>query len=189
MRTSRAQIKQIIATYARALFEAADAASAVDTLGGQLTDAASTIRGHMELRDSLAGEAIPAPPRASIAREVFASLHPALVGTLGVMAERGDISLLPSVVEEYGRVAEEARDTVTAEVVTVVELTDALREAITGKLAADLGKKVVLREKVDPSIIGGIIISTHGQRIDASMASQLAAARRTLSTAHTGGDA
>ena len=74
-------------------------------------------------------------------------------------------------------------------VTTAVELTESLRESITKKLAADLGKGVVLREKVDPAIIGGIVFSTHGQRIDASIASQLENARGVLSTAHTGGEA
>ena len=77
---------------------------------------------------------------------------------------------------------------VAVDVTTAVELSDALRESISAKLAADLGKGVVLRETVDPSIIGGIVISTHGHRIDASLASQLENARLVLS-AHTGGEA
>jgi F-type H+-transporting ATPase subunit delta len=189
MRISRAQTKLVIAAYATALYEAAAESSSVDLVGAQLADVASTVRGHVELRDALTGEAVPAINRAAIAREVFASTDPALVATLGVMAERGDVALLSSVVEQYAAIAEERRDMVTAEVVTVVELTDALRTAISEKLASDLGKKVVLRERIDPSIVGGIIINTNGQRLDASMASQLASARETLSTAHTGGDA
>ena len=120
---------------------------------------------------------------------MFAGLNPALVSTLAVMAERGNFDLLSGVVEEYGHVAEERRGVVAVDVTTAVELSESLRESITNKLAADLGKGVVLREKVDPAIIGGIVFSTHGQRIDASIASQLENARGVLSTAHTGGEA
>ena len=60
---------------------------------------------------------------------------------------------------------------------------------VAGACFADLGHEVILREKVDPSIIGGIIISTHGHRIDASIASQLETARTVLSAAPTGGEA
>ncbi len=188
MRTSRALAKQIVATYAETLFEAARSEDAVDVVGMQVEDALRTIRGHAELRDALVAELAPADARRSITHEVFASMHPVLVTTLGVMAERGDLSLLSSVSEAYGLVAEARRNTVAVEVTTVVELTDALRDAIRKKLSADLGKDVVLREKVDPAIIGGVVISAGGRRLDASIASQLEAARVTLSTAHTGGD-
>ncbi len=189
MRTSRALAKQIIDTYATVLLEAAIADSTVDVVGTQLDEAAAIVRGHADLRDALLDDNIDAEHRGAITREVFGSFDPALVATLGLMAERGNIDLLSSVVEAYARVTEERLDTVAVDVTTVVELNDALREAISTKLAADFGKKVVLREKVDPSIIGGIIFSTHGQRLDASIAHQLEAARSTLSTAHTGGDA
>jgi F-type H+-transporting ATPase subunit delta len=188
MRTSRALAKQMIATYAETLFEAARSEDVVDVVGMQLEDALRTLRGHAELRDVLVGETAPADTRAGVAREVYASMHPVLVSTLAIMAERGDLTLLSSVVESYGLVAEERRNTVAVEVTTVVEITDALRESIKAKLSADFGKDVVLREKVDTSIIGGVVISAGGRRLDASMASQLEAARVTLSTAHTGGD-
>lgn len=188
MRTSRALAQQIVATYAATLFEAAEADSSVDVVGAQLDDAVRTVRSHHELRDALIGEGVPAENRASIAREVFSSQHPALVATLGVMAERGNADLLSGVAEAYSKVAEDRRNTVTVEVTTVVELTEAIRDAIKAKLSADLGKSVVLREKVDPAIIGGIVINAGGRTLDASMSSQLEAARVTLSTAHTGGD-
>lgn len=188
MRTSRALGKQIVATYAEALFDAAQHDDVVDVVGTQLEDAMRVIRSHSELRDALLGEQVTGDVRAGIAREVFVSMHPAFVATLGVMAERGDVPLLASVSERYGVVAEERRNTVAVEVTTVVELTDVLRDAIKSKLSADFGKQVVLREKVDSSIIGGVVISAGGRRLDASIASQLEAARVTLSTAHTGGD-
>lgn len=189
MPTSRALAKQIVATYATALFEAASAAGAVDVVAGQLGDVLATVRGHVQLRDALLGGAVPAENRAAIVREVFSAMDPVLVSTLALMAERGEFDLSSSVSEAYARVSEERRDTVAVQVTTVVELTDGLREAITKKLSADFGRSVVLQEKVDASIIGGIVISAHGKRLDASMASQLEAARVTLSTAHTGGEA
>lgn len=189
MRINRTQAKQVVATYAVTLFEAAAASGSVDLVGGQLAEVVTTVRGHADLRDALMGDTVPAETRGNIAREVFGALDPALVATLGVMAERDNMDLLSSVAEAYADVADERRDVVTVEVTTVVELTDALREAIKGKLASDFGRGIVLREKVDPSIVGGIVISTGGQRLDASISSQLEAARVALSTAHTGGDA
>ena len=66
------------------------------------------------------------------------------------------------------------------EVVTAVELDDHLREVIKKKADQELGKNVVLEERVDKSILGGIIMSANGQRIDASVLTQIENARETL---------
>ena len=189
MRTSRVLAKQIVATYASALFDAAAASDDVDSVSTQLDAVLRLVRGQAPLRDALLDDSVAGVKRAEIVRDVFAGLHPALVETLAVMVERDNFDLLSSMVEEYGRVAEERRGIVAVDVTTAVELTDALRRSISAKISADLGKGVTLREKVDPSIIGGIVISTHGHRIDARISSQLESARLVLSTAPTGGEA
>ncbi len=188
MPTSRMLAKQVVATYAGVLFDAADSAGAVDDVYTQLDAALRLVRSHAPLRDAMADDSVPGARRAGVAREVFAGLQPSLVSTLAVMVERNDFGLLANLVEAFDEISEERRGVVAVDVTTAVELSDALRESISAKLAADLGKGVVLRETVDPSIIGGIVISTHGHRIDASLASQLENARLVLS-AHTGGEA
>ena len=189
MRTSRTLAREIVATYARVLYEAAAGHGAVDAVSTQLEAVARLVRGEAALRDALFDDSVPGADRAAIVRSVLEGLDPALVEMLAVMVERENFDLLGSVIDEYGRVAEERRGIVAVDVTTAVELTDALRASISRKLSADLGHEVILREKVDPSIIGGIIISTHGHRIDASIASQLETARTVLSAAPTGGEA
>jgi F-type H+-transporting ATPase subunit delta len=188
MPTSRMLAKQVVATYASVLFDAADAAGVVDDVYTQLDAALRLVRSHAPLRDAMADDSVAGTSRAAVAREVFAGLQPPLVTTIAVMVERNDFGLLGQLVEAFDEIAEKRRGVVAVDVTTAVELSDALRESISAKLAKDLGKGVVLRETVDPSIIGGIVISTHGHRIDASLASQLENARLVLS-AHTGGEA
>ncbi|NTW29346.1 MAG: ATP synthase F1 subunit delta [Coriobacteriia bacterium] len=189
MRISRTLGKQIVGTYANALFDAAASEGVVDEVHMQLDAVVRLVRSSAPLRDAVLDAAVPAAKRAATVRGVFSGLKSAVVDTLVIMAERGNFDLLSRVTEEYGRVAEEKRGIVAVDVTTAVALSEALRESIINKFAADLGKGVVLREKVDPAIIGGIIFDAHGQRIDASIASQLESARQVLSTAHTGGEA
>ncbi len=189
MRTSRTLAKQLAAAYANALFEAAAHDDIVDEMHLQLEAVQRLVRATAPLRDALTDDAATASQRAATISGVFAGLNPAVISVLALMAERDNFDLLSRVVEEYGRVAEEKRGIAAVDVTTAVTLSDALRASIITKLTADLGKGVVLREKVDPSIIGGIILDTHGQRIDASIASQLENARQVLSIAHTGGEA
>ena len=74
------------------------------------------------------------------------------------------------------------------DVVTAVALDDELRGIITEKLSKDLGKPVVLCETVDKSILGGIIMSTNGKRIDASISSKLEGTRALLKENNDGGE-
>ena len=107
-------------------------------------------------------------------RSIFPALQPAIDGALAVMVEQENFDLLPAVVEAYDRVAEERRNIVVADVTTAIPLTESLRQSISDKLSADMGRAVVLREKVDPSIIGGIVIKAAGGKIiDASVSGQL----------------
>ena len=71
---------------------------------------------------------------------------------------------------------------------TGVELDDHLREVIVRKAEADLGTKVVLREHIDKSLLGGILMSANGKRIDASVLSQLENARNVLKLSTDGGE-
>ena len=66
------------------------------------------------------------------------------------------------------------------DVTSAVELDDHLRELIKDKAKRELGLDAILYEKVDPEILGGVIMSVNGKCIDASMITQLNRARSVL---------
>jgi F-type H+-transporting ATPase subunit delta len=180
--------RQEVSTYATCLLEAAKAEDAVFEVGTQLQDALLIIRANMRLRDVLKESSIPGLRRVEVLREVFAGRDEALVKVLCIMVERDDIQLLSRVCEEYGILSEQALNVVIVDVTSAVALDDHLRTVITTKLSRDFGSDILLREHVDSSILGGIILSAHGERLDASMTSQLEHARVALSTGRSGGD-
>ena len=104
------------------------------------------------------------------------------------MAEREDFALLSRVWASYGEQLERKLNVTVVDVTTVVELDDRLREVITKKAEADLGTNVVLREHIDKSLLGGILMSANGKRIDASVLSQLESARNVLKLSTDGGE-
>ena len=104
------------------------------------------------------------------------------------MAERGDAELLPRVLKAFGDELDSKLNLCVVDVTTVVALDDNLRHIIIEKAEAELGKKAVLREHIDESILGGIIMSVNGKRIDASVISQLNKARHVLKETSDGGE-
>ena len=191
MPTNRHVQKEKVATYASVLLDGALAAGGQDAVlavRDQTERIIRIVRSNMDLSSSLQDSSYTPEQRNSLAHNVFAQANPVLVDVLAVMAERGDFALLSRVWESYGEQVERKLNVTVVDVTTVVPLDDHLREVITKKSEADLGTKVVLRESIDKSLIGGILMSANGKRIDASMTSQLEAARNVLKHSTDGGE-
>ena len=126
--------------------------------------------------------------------EMLAGASPEVLEVLKALVERNQLDLLPHVAETYRAMTEEDEDVVGLTVTTAVPLDDELRASIKERFERDLGTEVFLIERVDPSIIGGIVFEARGQRRDISVKTQLRAARDTLASVHLthaphGGDA
>ena len=116
---------------------------------------------------------------------------PEILAVVKTMVERDQLDLLPQVAEVYRAMTEDDEDVVGVTVTTAVELDDELRAQIVAMCEEQLGRHVSLIERVDPSIIGGIVLEARGQRRDISVKTQLRAARKTLGEAQLtlGGEA
>ena len=145
-------------------------------------------RSHVELSDAMNDPEYSPHDRAELIKKVFAACHPLLVSTLGVAAERGDFDILPRIANTFEGLITEKLDVTVVDVTTRVALDDHLREVIKNKAAADFGTKIVLNETIDQHLLGGIIMSANGKRIDASVNTLLDTARNALKETTDGGE-
>ncbi len=183
--------KEKVAAYATVLVDSAYEAGGQDKvleIRDQFERILSIVRSQMDLSNAMENSSYTPEQRKELAREVFAQADPILVEVLAVMAEREDFALLSRVWDSYQTELERKLDVVVVDVTTVVELDDHLREVIINKTQADLGHNVVLREHIDKALLGGILMSVNGRRIDASVVSQLEHARNVLKDSTDGGE-
>ena len=113
---------------------------------------------------------------------------PEVLETLAAMQREDDLDLVSQVAKQYKEYLDAEDKTVSVMVTTAVPLDDDLREKVRAKAEADLKAPVYLVERVDPSIIGGIMLEARGKRYDASVRAQLANIRKTLSSSFIGGE-
>lgn len=113
---------------------------------------------------------------------------PEVLETLAAMQREDDLDLVSQVAKQYKEYLDAEDKTVSVTVTTAVPLDDDLREKVRAKAEADLNAPVYLVERVDPSIIGGIMLEARGKRYDASVRAQLANIRKTLSSSFIGGE-
>jgi F-type H+-transporting ATPase subunit delta len=180
MPTDRTLARKASEVYAEVLLAAAKASDKVLEVSDQLGIVLSTVIGSIELRSALTEKQLPSDVRQNIIDDIFSGFDRALLAWLGEVAGRGDLALLPRINEAYLYAAEKILHAVIIDVTTVVSLDAELRAKLKEKYSAQFGVEVILREHIDPAIIGGIVMTTHGRRIDASVISQLQNARAVL---------
>ena len=106
---------------------------------------------------------------------------------LGRMQNESDVTLLAQLYEDLLYMLESDDDVVTVDVTTAVPMDAGLRRKVREKCVEDFNKPVFLVEHVDSKIVGGIILEAEGRRRDASVRTQLATIRKTLSSTFMGG--
>jgi F-type H+-transporting ATPase subunit delta len=92
---------------------------------------------------------------------------------LGVLADNGRLSELRAVIKAVRQLAAAHRGETTAEVTSAFPLNDDQVARLRANLKSRLGRDVAIDAKVDPEILGGIIIRHGSQMIDASIRTKL----------------
>lgn len=113
---------------------------------------------------------------------------PEVLETLTAMREDNDLDLAKDVAHQYKTLVDQDDKTVSVTVTTAVPMDDKLRGEVRAKMEKDLKAPIYLVERVDPSIIGGIVIEERGNRYDASVKAQLVNIRKKLSVSFLGGE-
>ncbi|XP_031765413.2 ATP synthase subunit O, mitochondrial-like [Galleria mellonella] len=104
-----------------------------------------------------------------------AEMPAAAINFLAVVAENGRLKKLRRMITMFLAVMVAHRNDALCEVITATPLDDANRKSLMDALKKFVkeGKKIQLTEKVDPSIIGGIIVGVEDKHIDMSIARKI----------------
>jgi len=103
-------------------------------------------------------------------------LSPETGNLLSVLVEKNKLDVIESVAIEYQRLMDEyhgIEGSQVASVITVKPLDDATRLDLGKRLSKMAGKPVVIDSRVDPEILGGVIIRIGDKLIDGSIRTKL----------------
>ncbi len=160
--------------YAQALFElAASENRTEETLAG-LDLLRETLRETPEYRAMLASPAISKEDRLRAADGAFRGKIPdILLGVLRMMISRGHIAELEEMAGIFEDLSREFRGEAIAWVSSAVALTEEQLETLRAGLEKKFARKITLRTRVDPSLIGGMRVEIEGRVIDGSIRNKL----------------
>ena len=161
--------------YASALFELASEAGTVTAVEGDLDRLAEALDESAELRALIRN---PEFSREQIGKVLggladYLGLAELTRNFLGVLAENRRISHLPAMIRAFHAIAAAQRGEVTAEVASAHALTDEQVTALEQKLRAREGRTVKLKTRVDPDLLGGLVVTVGSKRIDGSIRTRL----------------
>jgi F-type H+-transporting ATPase subunit delta len=162
--------------YARALFSLARDAGQIVSIRAEFDDMASLIGANPELRHTLFQPLHPVAERREVLRSLCARTggSPMLQNFFAYLIEKRRLIVFEAIHEEFNRLADEAAGRIRAEIYSASPLRDRQRDQLVDALAQRTGKQIDLTVRVDPSLIGGAIVTVGGLVFDGSLRSQLA---------------
>lgn len=161
--------------YATALFELADEAKSLDAVAGDLERLGAMIEGSDDLKRLIRS---PVLTRDEQGRAIAAVMERAEIGALvhrfvGVVAGNRRLFALPAMIASYMGLLAARRGERTAEVASAAKLTDAQMSALQAALKRAVGSEVAVSARVDPKLIGGLVVRIGSRMIDSSLATKL----------------
>lgn len=168
--------------YASAVFDLASEGKAVKALESDIGALETAINESEDLRTLLTSPLYSREEQSAaitaIAKKM--DLSQTTANVLALLASKRRLFVLPHLVRVLQDRLAEARGEVTAEVTTAKKLTKAQGDKLAKTLAAQVGKTITIKETVDASIIGGLIVKMGSKMIDTSIASKLNALQNTM---------
>ena len=148
---------KIARIYAEALFSEARKAGRAEELGEELLSLKRRMEEDAEIRKILRHELIST-------REKEKALKDLLPGLLSRESQETILSIVP----EYERLLDREKDVEPVEVTLASSITPDLESELEQRLAGVVGRKVRLVMKIDPGILGGMVLRWEDRVIDAS---------------------
>lgn len=167
--------------YAEALFELAHKQGLSEQVRDELETLVRLARENPTFAEFLRSAAIDDEKKAAqLERWLRGRFSDLLLNTLLVMNRHGRLGLLEALLRALVLRAEQAAGQIEARVRSAVELDESLRERTVEAIRRVTGRQPLVEYRIDPELIGGLVVEIGDIRFDSSIRRQLDRARQKL---------
>ncbi len=161
--------------YATALFDLAQADKQIDAVAGSLDQIGALVENNADLGRMIRSPVIARVDQnkamaAVLARAGISGLAAKFVGTI---TENRRLFLLPDMIRAYRVLVSQHKGEVAGEVISAKPLGAAQVDALRQRLAKVAGRDVRLSTRVDPAILGGLVVRLGSRMVDSSLRTKL----------------
>jgi len=166
---------EVSAPYAQALLSIDQSKDAVDEVSNIAGELLSLLKASDELSEFLANPITSGEAKKGVLNQVLGDgANQQMKNFLMLLVDRGRIYLAEPILQQFQAKVRELKQAVLAEVISAVELSDEQKETVRQKVQRMTeARSVELETRVDPDLIGGVIIQIGSQVLDASIRGQL----------------
>jgi ATP synthase F1 delta subunit len=176
-------MEEIAQVYARALFEVAQEQSKLDLVREQLGQFADALNENADLRVFFFSPYFSTEEKKDGLHKALTDADPAIVNFLETLLERHRMPVIFRIRDEYGRLWDSENKLLPVEVTSAVDLDEATVKSIGERIGEQTGQRVELTSKVDPGILGGIVLRVGNSILDASIKHRLDQLRKHVAQA------
>ena len=168
-------LNSIATPYAEALLQVAESREETDTVAEQAKTLLTVLRSSPELKAALASPVLePEAKKAALAKLFNDQVTPSVQNLLKLLSDRQRLPMMEAVLMRFLELYRELRNITLAKVTSASSLSEEQQAELNRKVQAIAGSKSVEFDLVvDPSLIGGFIVSMGSQVIDASLSGQV----------------
>jgi F-type H+-transporting ATPase subunit delta len=166
--------------YANALFEAAEERDRLELVRDELHQFLDAMNQVPALREVLLNPEIDSAQKVDALSAVLAESDELVRNFLLLLAEKGRTAQLHDIVREYDALVSREEGILDVELTTAVELSDDEAEKLLGQIEQVSGRRLRAARRVDPDLIGGLVLRAGSYRADASVRGRLQGLRRQL---------
>ena len=168
--------------YAKATYELAQDAKAVDRLFNDMKTLHDTLLSSRSLQNVLKNPVINLRKKADIANEVFTNTHSLTRKLISLLAEKNRIDQISEVADAFIEIYEKEHHIQRATVISATELGHSTEKNIRKKIKELTGSDAELKKEIDTSLIGGFILKINDKQYDASVSGKFKKLRQELTT-------
>jgi F-type H+-transporting ATPase subunit delta len=171
-------MEELAQVYARSLLQAALEHGKLDELREQLGQFADALNQNRELAVFFFSPYFSTAEKRQALDTLLDGADELFINFLALLIENHRMPVIFRIRDEYERLWDEENRTLPVEITSAIALDDATTESLGKTIGERAGRKVTLAARVDPDILGGIIIRVGNSILDASIRNRLEQLRR-----------
>ena len=171
-------MEEIATVYGRSLFEVAKEAGKLDEVREQLSQVADAISDQHELQVFFFSPYFSPDEKKEGLRKALSDADPIVLNFLDLLIEKHRMPAIMRIKQTYNGMWERENDLLPVTVTSAVELDEETVRHIGDRIGEQTGRKVELSSRVEPDLLGGIVVRVGNSIIDASIRSRLEQLRK-----------
>jgi F-type H+-transporting ATPase subunit delta len=176
-------MEEIAEVYSRALFEAAQDAGSLDRVHDELGEFADALAESHDLQVFFFSPYFSSQEKKDGLGRLIEDADESLVRFLELLAERHRMPVAFRIRRAFDTLWREENKLLPVTVTSAVELEQDIVDGIGKKIEEQTGKRVELSSRVDPDVLGGLVLQVGNMVLDASVRNRLEQLRKRVARA------